>query len=99
MAAIKTRDPSSVIQTGKNVLNVSLATAKASYVRDVISDNKRNNKELHKLMGKLLNKQKVKHLPTHGSELELADRFAVFYSDKVVKLRQDIESRMSYQCL
>ena len=42
-------------------------------------------RQTYKIVNQLLNKEKKSVLPSHSDEKELADRFAIFFNDKVKK--------------
>jgi len=73
------------------VKNLILTTRQSFYHRE-ISENSGNQKKLHKVIGKLLHCSSEPEYPTHNSPEELCDRFADFFSDKVDKIRLDIEN-------
>lgn len=63
--------------------------AKRVYYRDAVST--KDQKELYKAANKLLSRQKVDTLPSHRSAEELANQFADFFEDKIIKIRENLE--------
>ena len=63
--------------------------AKVDYNRGLIADS--NQKNLFQVVNDLLFKPKTPTLPTRGSDSELADEFATYFSSKVAKIRAGLD--------
>lgn len=69
---------------------------KESYYNNIISENASNQKVLNKIVEKLLNKKSETPLPIHSSLRELAERFVEYFSDKILKIREDIFTQRAH---
>ena len=61
---------------------------KTVYYRKLISDNSHDSKKLWQQLNKVLHRSHVTTLPSCESSKSLADRFATFFSNKIVKIRE-----------
>jgi len=74
----------------RNLVNIKVEQAKLSYFSCTIKDAK-NQKEVYKVTNKLLHKGKEIVLPSYTSTAELANRFAEYFTNKIVKIRTELE--------
>ena len=68
---------------------------KTVYYRKLISDNSHDSKKLWRELHKVLHRSHGTTLPTCESSKTLADRFALFFSNKVMKIRESFSSSES----
>jgi len=71
-------------------VSVLLDTTKEAFYTSKINDHSGDQKEVFKVVNKLLDRKPENTLPSHDSSLELANRFAKFFSDKIIKIRNDL---------
>jgi hypothetical protein len=57
-----------------------------------ILENKSDHKVLFNTIDRLLHRKSVKHYPTCDSTVELCNKFADFFSEKIVAIRREINS-------
>jgi hypothetical protein len=74
----------------RNHITKLIQESKTEYFSANIND-AHDQKELFNLTNKLMHKVKCTKLPTHTSDEELANRFADFFTDKISRIRTDIE--------
>ena len=74
----------------RNHVTKLIQESKTEYFSAKIND-AHDQKELFNLTNKLMHKVKCTKLPTHTSDEELANRFADFFTDKISRIRTDIE--------
>ena len=67
-------------------------SAKMSYYASLINDNKSDFRVLFKSIDRLLHRKPEKHYPTCGSTKELCNKFAGFFSDKIVTIRRQLDA-------
>ena len=79
-----------------NVVNAMLNKAKEQHYSAVIQDNVHNSKLLFRTVDKLLQRNKDKRYPSANSDQELANAFADFFSDKIVRIRDELLIRKEY---
>ena len=63
------------------------ATAKSSFYQSVISDAEGNVKKLYSVTSKLLGREKENPLPSCSNDVDLANDFMQYFSNKIKKLR------------
>ena len=68
---------------------------KTVYYRKLISDNSHDSKKLWRELNEVLHRSHSNNLPTCESSKSLADRFATFFSNKIMKIRQSFSSSES----
>ena len=68
---------------------------KTVYYRKLISDNSHDSKKLWRELHKVLHRSHSTTLPTCESSKSLADRFATFFSNKIMKIRESFSSSES----
>ena len=74
----------------KRHVNKLCDQAKKDFYADKISECGKDQKQLFKVVNSLLHKPTETPLPSHDSEIELANRFAKFFTDKINKIRQQL---------
>ncbi len=67
-----------------------LDKARCQYYNNIIKENSGDQKVLYKTVNKLLHRKAETPLPSHTSLEELAERFADFFSDKIMKIREKL---------
>ena len=67
--------------------NAIITKDKTNYFRNLISDNAHDSKKLWQILRSVLHSVPVKVLPSHASQICLANRFVTFFSDKIRKIR------------
>ena len=73
--------------------NQKIVKAKQSHVKSKIEENKNNPKQLHSIMNGLMRQSNcVAPLPSCQNLQELAERFSQFFEDKILKLRNELDS-------
>ena len=80
-----------VFKAQRTLVNIKIEQAKTRYYKEAIKSCN-NQKEVYQVTNKLLYKGKVSSLPSHTSVEELANRFADFFTDKIVKIRRVLGS-------
>ncbi len=79
-----------------NEVTKLLKSSRQSYYADLIRENASNQKELFKVMDKLLHRSPQNSFPTScSSKTELAEKFADFFVDKVEKIHSDLTSQQN----
>ena len=74
-----------------HVVNNLLETSKQNFYREKINEHSGNQKELFKVLNKLLNRKCEPQYPAHDSTEELANRFVEYFTSKITNIRNDIE--------
>ena len=74
----------------KGIYNESLETTKSDYFNKRISDAGNDSKQVYKIMNSLHHENKAYPLPSHDSAQQLADRFALFFKEKIDKIRREL---------
>ena len=69
---------------------------KASYFRNLVSENTNDSKKLLQVLCSALHLSPKTVLPSHESKKGLADRFVTFFSDKIAKIRKSFSSSDSF---
>jgi hypothetical protein len=75
----------------KTIVNNLIKSAKETHYSHLISQSS-DQKMLFKVFDKISHKKSESVLPTHTSKQELAVRFGTFFKDKIVKIRNRIDS-------
>ena len=70
--------------------------AKTTYYTSIISNNAHNQKVLFKTVDKLLHRKPEKQYPAASSTIELANKFADFFSNKITTIRNELLTHPSY---
>lgn len=68
--------------------------AKQNYYSNMISESN-DNRQLFKVVNELTNNKTANVLPDHTSSQELANRFACFFDEKIVKIRDKLQGNQS----
>ena len=67
-----------------------LLQAKKDYYNNLIAESSTDSKNLSNIVKDILHQRSEMKLPEHASPEELANRFAVFFTDKVCKIRDEL---------
>ena len=78
-----------IFKDGKRRLRESRDEAKKKYIEDKLT-NARSNKDTFNVLNHLLHKDKSSPLPQHDCEKVLADKFAVYFLDKIKRVRDKL---------
>ena len=70
--------------------------AKTTYYTSIISNNAHIQKVLFKTVDKLLHRKPEKQYPAACSTIELANKFADFFSNKITAIRNELVTHPSY---
>jgi hypothetical protein len=73
-------------------VNKLVCETKREYLSKKIDEHVNDQKALFKITDTLLHKNVATPLPSHTSSDELANRFADYFTDKIIKIRADLES-------
>ena len=81
-------------------VNAIVHHAKSNYYTTVVSDNKVDQKVLFTTVNKLLHRNSSKVLPSSTSDLNLAEKFADFFINKVAAIHDELNKFPSdlYYC-
>ena len=60
------------------------------YLQEQIEDDKFNSKKLYRLVDDMMGQNKDLPLPDCGSDSELANKFNIFFIEKITKIREDL---------
>ena len=74
------------------MVNTIISKAKTAYYKNKIAETT-SSKALYKITNSLLNKKSPSVLPSHSSEVELANTFNKFFTNKISILRQSLQSK------
>ena len=80
-----------IFLSNQKLVNDLCSKAKQSYYNDKITEAQKDSKELFKISKQLLCKSKSSNLPSHSCCKDLANRFSNFFSEKIGKIRSDLE--------
>ena len=69
---------------------------KANYFRNLVRENANDSKKICQVLHSALQSSTETVLPSHESKKGLADRFAIFFSDKIAKIRNSFPSSDSF---
>lgn len=69
-----------------------IKSSKMNYYSAFILENKSDHKVLFNTIDRLLHRKSEKHYPTCNSTIELCNKFADFFSEKIVAIRQEIDA-------
>ena len=75
---------------------VIITMDKTNYFRNLISDNAHDSKKLWQILRSVLHSVPEKVLPSHASQICLANRFVTFFSDKIRKIRDSFTNTDSF---
>ena len=78
-----------------NRVNSMLLETRQVYYNSEIKKNEKNQKELFRIVDRLLHRRGEPQLPSHDSAAELANRFATFFTEKIEDIRSDLEQKRS----
>lgn len=73
-----------------SVINKLIYSSKQKYYMDLIKEHSKDRKMLFRTIGKLLQSNTETLYPTRSDDLTLANDFADFFSEKIVKIKSDI---------
>ena len=76
--------------------NAIITKDKTNYFRNLISDNAHDSKKLWQILRSVLHSVPEKVLPSHASQICLANRFVTFFSDKIRKIRDSFTNTDSF---
>ena len=76
--------------------NAIITMDKTNNFRNLISDNARDSKKLWQILRSVLHSVPEKVLPSHASQICLANRFVTFFSDKIRKVRDSFTNTDSF---
>ena len=74
-----------------------LLQAKKDYYNNLIAESSTDSKNLSNIVKDILHQRSEMKLPEHASTEELANRFAVFFTDKVCKIRDELPDLSRHQ--
>ena len=77
----------------KNEVEHLSRNAKSDFYRDIIEENSGNPRKMFNTTSKLLGKKQSPALPSEKNDQELAQEFVIFFSDKIRKIRENIDSQ------
>ena len=69
-----------------------LKSSKMSYYASLINENKSDSKVLFNTIDRMLHRTPQNHYPSCGSPKELCDKFADFFCDKIVTIRNQLDT-------
>ena len=75
-----------------SVVNDMIASAKHTFYSSVIQENSGNSGLLFKTIEKLLHFNPVQRYPSGPNNCSLSESFAEYFSDKIVKIRKDLDN-------
>ena len=75
---------------------ITIIMDKTNYFRNLISDNAHDSKKLWQILRSVLHSVPEKVLPSHASQICLANRFVIFFSDKIRKIRDSFTNTDSF---
>lgn len=73
------------------VVNNMLNKSRTEYYSQKITENSKDQKALYKIANSLFQKETTVPLPTHTSVKDLSEEFANFFSEKISKIRRNLE--------
>ena len=76
----------------RNKGNKAITDAKKDHYQQYIKEASHSQKALFKCVDSLFGKKKTSALPTHDDTTELCDRMASFFTDKIAKIHEELES-------
>ena len=74
-----------------------LLQAKKDYYNNLIAESSTDSKNLSNIVKDILHQRSEMKLPEHASTEELANRFTVFFTDKVCKIRDELPDLSRHQ--
>ena len=81
-----------LFRAAKTATNKAIPLAKSTSVRETTATNKGNSKDLWKIVnGITKSATSTSTLPEHSQKSELAERFNVFFKQKISKIRKDLD--------
>ena len=86
-----------LFKTARTKLNNMLLQAKEDYYNNLIAESSTDSKNLSNIVKDILHQRSEMKLPEHASTEELANRFAVFFTDKVCKIRDELPDLSRHQ--
>ena len=78
------------LKASRKFLSKVVQNARNKFFNDKFASIKFNTKQTYKIINQLLNKNQEKIFPSHFCEKILADKFAVFYRDKITNIRNEL---------
>ena len=79
----------------QKLVNDLCSKYKQSYYNNKITEAENDSKQLFKISKQLLCKSKESTLPSHPSSKDLANKFSSYFSDKIGKIRTDLDNNKS----
>ena len=86
-----------LFKTARTKFNNMLLQAKKDYYNNLIAESSTDSKNLSNIVKEILHQRSEMKLPEHASTEELANRFAVFFTDKVCKIRKELPDLSRHQ--
>ena len=86
-----------LFKTARTKFNNMLLQAKKDYYNNLIAESSTDSKNLSNIVKDILHQRSEMKLPEHASTEELANRFAVFFTDKVCKIRDELPDLSRHQ--
>ena len=86
-----------LFKTATTKFNNMLIQAKKDYYNNLIAESSTDSKNLSNIVKDILHQRSEMKLPEHASTEELANRFAVFFTDKVCKIREELPDLSRHQ--
>jgi hypothetical protein len=77
----------------KAVYRKTLKKKKNSYINEAINECGNNTKKLYGVINKLIGRVKTNPLPESKDDKELAETFSTFFSEKIEKIRAQLDSK------
>ena len=89
--ANKNKESEHIYKSVRHVYRKHLRYNKHKYINSAIQDCGQDMSKMYKFMFTLLGKSKDNPMPPSDSDALLADEFASFFMEKIVKIRKDLE--------
>ena len=77
----------------RQVVSSMIEHSKTEYYSQCVSECVGNQKRLFTITDRLMHRKKEPVLPDTTCDLQLAEKFSQFYSDKIIKIREDIDKQ------
>ena len=71
-----------------------IKVVRTDYYKDALSSNSHDLKETFNVVNRLAGQDRVKVLPSHTSEVSLAENFAKFFDEKIKSIRKGIQEEL-----
>ena len=79
------------LQAASSSYNKLITTKKTAFHNKQVTENAGNSKNLFKIVGNLLNSKNSTVLPEAPSDKDLADKFALFFKNKIAKISESFQ--------